>query len=119
MLELASTWKFSRVRKFLIGRMTPILESQPVNRLVLGIQYHVDQWVKSGIDELIKRDKPLDMREGDWIGVDTTAKIGAIRECCAQRRRQTKGLFNGGLTVPHTLYCAKAQSELGIAYDCR
>ncbi|KAH6897820.1 hypothetical protein BKA70DRAFT_1032109, partial [Coprinopsis sp. MPI-PUGE-AT-0042] len=79
-LKLASTWQMSKVRKLAIDNLSE-LEMTPIEKIALGREFRVADWVSSGAKSLatLKEDFPL-QEVANVLGWETTARILCLRE---------------------------------------
>ncbi|KAF8891870.1 hypothetical protein BD779DRAFT_153819 [Infundibulicybe gibba] len=114
-LKLADMWDMERVKTTAIKRMEILIPS-PAERIVLGRQYHVDEWVVQGFMKLIERVDPISIDDGRRIGFEWAFMIAAMRErCCAHNSSQTWGSRQprGAVAVPQD--CADhIRRDLGL-----
>ena len=52
----------------------------PVDKIVLGVQYDVSKWLSPGYAALVRRGTPLERHEARKLGVDTMCLIAEARE---------------------------------------
>ncbi|TFY83755.1 hypothetical protein EWM64_g253 [Hericium alpestre] len=77
-LRLATLWSFSSIRKLPITRLEPI--ASPVDKIVFGRTYTVDDWLVPGFDALCQREQPLSKEEGHRLGIDDAMLVASLRE---------------------------------------
>ncbi|KAF8891869.1 hypothetical protein BD779DRAFT_1621939 [Infundibulicybe gibba] len=83
-LKLSDMWDMERVKTIAVKSMESLVLS-PAERIVLGRQYHVDDWVVQGFVKLVERDDPISLDDGERIGFEWAFKIAAMRERCGTR----------------------------------
>ena len=52
----------------------------PVDQIVLGVQYDISKWLSAGYAALVRRESPLECDEARKLGVDTMCLIAKARE---------------------------------------
>ena len=52
----------------------------PVDQIVLAIQYDISKWLSAGYAALVRRESPLECDEAKKLGVDTMCLIAKARE---------------------------------------
>ncbi|KDQ51208.1 hypothetical protein JAAARDRAFT_199247 [Jaapia argillacea MUCL 33604] len=104
-LKLSSMWNFETIRDTAIrtlssksSRMKPI---SVVDRMQLGMKYHMPMWVAWGATDLAKRLESVSVEEAKEMGVEFAIRITQVRErwhrlgCTCNHplspRRQTEG----------------------------
>ncbi|KDQ56431.1 hypothetical protein JAAARDRAFT_100772, partial [Jaapia argillacea MUCL 33604] len=53
--------------------------ASPVDKVVLGRQYAVTQWLVPAFTDLAKRDTPLNLGEGQRLGMEDVILLGEMR----------------------------------------
>ncbi|KDQ56434.1 hypothetical protein JAAARDRAFT_132540, partial [Jaapia argillacea MUCL 33604] len=77
-LRLASMWNFALIRELAIEQPSEV--ASPVDKVVLGRQYTVTQWLVPAFVDLAKRDTPLNLGEGRRLGMEDAILLGQIVE---------------------------------------
>ncbi|THH19170.1 hypothetical protein EW146_g1959 [Bondarzewia mesenterica] len=77
-LHLATVWKFASMRRLAIQRLTSI--ASPIDRLVFGHKYAVEDWIIPAYVALCERTDPLDFEEGWRLPSDDIILIARVRE---------------------------------------
>ncbi|KAJ7020612.1 hypothetical protein C8F04DRAFT_1317151 [Mycena alexandri] len=76
-LKLSTMWCLLETRALAIERLTVHVQNT-VQGIILGREYHVEDWVRSGYETLAQRG--LSLNDAEVIGWETATKIYAIRE---------------------------------------
>lgn len=82
-LKLATMWDFEAIRTLAIGGLTPLLENDPVEKVVLSRTYNVESWLLPALNKLAQRAEPIKPDEAEKLGIVTALNIAAVRECCS------------------------------------
>jgi len=74
-------WQFQGIR----ARAIKALESQtismdPVDKIVMARKFDVSTWLVSSLHALVQREKPLDLSEGNRLGMEWALKVAEVRE---------------------------------------
>lgn len=85
-LRLSTMWEITGVRELAITRLTA-LPVDPVEKVVLARECHVEEWLVPALSHFVQRALPLGKREVDELGIDTVLKLAEIRECCTYLAR--------------------------------
>ncbi|KAF7981376.1 hypothetical protein HWV62_33855 [Athelia sp. TMB] len=105
MLHLSAKWDFESIKLLAIDRLTA--RAAPIDKIVLGRRYDIDEWLPGAYEAVCLRSDPLTVEEGMKLGVEDTVRISAAREVygCAKPHhdkvslsRDLKGIF--GLQKP-------------------
>ncbi|KJA28751.1 hypothetical protein HYPSUDRAFT_61599 [Hypholoma sublateritium FD-334 SS-4] len=80
-LKLSTLWHFIDARNFAIKNLRPLISS--LDRVVLGRDFYVSGWVKSGLQRFASRKRTIEDDEAEKLLFYTTIKLLRIRE---QRR---------------------------------
>jgi hypothetical protein len=70
-------WGFSALRATAIDAISPL--ASPVDKIVLGRKYGLDEWVFSAFEELLVREAHITEEEGDRIGMKMMVTLAAGR----------------------------------------
>jgi hypothetical protein len=62
------------------GYQTENDEGTDVQKIVMGRQHRIPQWVCSALYDLVQRDRPIADEEAEMLGLETVAKIMRVRE---------------------------------------
>lgn len=73
-------YDFNFVRRRIIDKMAA-LNMSPIDKVAIAKEYHVEEWLGPGLEELVKRAQPMTIEDANRIGIDYALKIAAIREC--------------------------------------
>ncbi|KAJ7736937.1 hypothetical protein B0H16DRAFT_1379990 [Mycena metata] len=80
-LKLATLWDFMEVRALAIKHLTSYTNSLDcIERILLGRQYNVSSWLRSGYTELARRRGPITSTEASKIGFEVALEISHLRE---------------------------------------
>ena len=77
-LRLADTWNFRSIRALAINRLTPIATN--IDKIVLGREFGVDQWLGSAYLAVCMRDQSLTKEEARRMQLDDIIEINDIRQ---------------------------------------
>ncbi|KAJ6631395.1 hypothetical protein B0H10DRAFT_2299195, partial [Mycena sp. CBHHK59/15] len=81
-LLLADKWKMDSIRRLAISQLARCAE--PVDKIALGQQYGVTEWLAPAYVALCMRPAPITAAEGQKMGVDALVRIAALKdEVCA------------------------------------
>ncbi|KAJ7189550.1 hypothetical protein GGX14DRAFT_59485, partial [Mycena pura] len=87
-LKLATKWHFLQVRDLAIRQLGEhALSLSPVSRIVLGRQYDVSTWLRSGYIELARRKASITTEEATKIGLEVALEIFRLRETAMHSTR--------------------------------
>ena len=79
-LELSTMWGFADIREVAIKKLGS-LTMDPVHKIVTQMRYDIERaWSLDAFDALCRRPKPLDIEEGERLGVEVLAKVASTRE---------------------------------------
>ncbi|KAL1659802.1 hypothetical protein GGF50DRAFT_119528 [Schizophyllum commune] len=79
-LELSTLWDFVDIRRVAIKELGA-LEMDPVHKIVIQMRHDIKrEWSFGAFDTLCRRSEPLDIGEGERLGVEVLAKVAATRE---------------------------------------
>lgn len=76
-LYFADKWNFKSVRVLAIKNLSSI--ASPIDKIVLGRRYHIDEWLSDAYEAVCKRPEPLTLEEGRQLDLENVIKISAIR----------------------------------------
>ena len=80
-LSISSRFEMAKLRTRAIDEITtfhPCID--PVDQIVLGVQYDISKWLSAGYAALVRRESPLECDEARKLGVDTMCLIANARE---------------------------------------
>jgi len=94
-VKLSSMWEFDRIHKYAVDKM-PYTETfrNPAEKVALAVQYDIQHWLVPGLMELAKRKESLGRRDFEFLGLELTLKVAAIRESLTVTRN---GILTAGL----------------------
>lgn len=78
-LQLATTWGFVTLRKFIIEHLDSLLKD-PLGRIELADQCDVKEWLHPAYAKLCAQGTPLTVKEGRVLGLERFAALCRIRE---------------------------------------
>ncbi|KZP27538.1 hypothetical protein FIBSPDRAFT_853399 [Athelia psychrophila] len=93
-LKLSTLWRFGELRCEAIEALTKLVVS-PTEKIALGREWRVKDWLNEGYKELIQRESGLTQKEKEKLGADITIKIYEAREATF---RTGSGAVNYGYT---------------------
>ena len=80
-LELSTMWKFQSIRAKAIKALESLTPSMdPVDKIVLARKCDVSPWLFPSLHALVQREKPLDLSEGNRLGLEWVLKVAEVRE---------------------------------------
>jgi hypothetical protein len=83
-LKLSSMWQFQEIRARAIKAMESLtLSMDLVDKIVIARKFAVSSWLVPSINALVQREKPLDLSEGNRLGLEWALKVAEARECGA------------------------------------
>jgi hypothetical protein len=78
-LNLSSMWQFHAIRATAIKVMGN-LSMDLVDKIVIARRYDISSWLVSALNALVQREKPIDMCEGNRLGMGWVLKVAELRE---------------------------------------
>ncbi|KAF7981366.1 hypothetical protein HWV62_33835 [Athelia sp. TMB] len=87
-LHLSAKWGFESIKLLAIDRLTAY--AAPIDKIVLGRRYGIDDWLPSSYEAVCMRVDPLTMEEGMKLGLEDAIRISAARQIygCAEPRHK-------------------------------
>ncbi|KAF5355536.1 hypothetical protein D9758_006287 [Tetrapyrgos nigripes] len=82
-LKLATLWRFLTLRKFAIDKLTS-QEMDVTERILMGREFSVSSWIKSGYSDLVSQDGPLSMETAKSIGYEAAVRVFRAREAASR-----------------------------------
>ena len=80
-LSISSRFQMTHLRTRAIDKITTFSPRiDPVDQIVLAVQYDISEWLSTGYTALVERESPLECDEARKLGVDTTCLIAKARE---------------------------------------
>ena len=52
----------------------------PIDKIVIARKFDVSTWLVPSLDALVQREKPLDLSEGNRLGLEWALKVAEVRE---------------------------------------
>ncbi|KDQ58985.1 hypothetical protein JAAARDRAFT_109232, partial [Jaapia argillacea MUCL 33604] len=77
-LALATKWSFKSVRFTAIRHLTTI--ASPIDKLVLGRQYDVLEWLQDAYVNICQRPEALSIEEAEKLGLKEAILISQVRQ---------------------------------------
>jgi hypothetical protein len=78
-LKLSTMWHFCKIRAAAIRHLEN-LSMDPVDKIVIARTSDISAWLVPALNELARRDKPIDLSEGNRLGMEWVLKIAELRE---------------------------------------
>ncbi|KAH6885483.1 hypothetical protein BKA70DRAFT_1337585 [Coprinopsis sp. MPI-PUGE-AT-0042] len=78
-LKLATQWHFEHMRKTAIAQLER-LPLTPVEKVLLGRQFYVSEWLLSGYKRLVRQETPIAVEDAKEIGFETSLRLYLCRE---------------------------------------
>ncbi|KAI6141496.1 hypothetical protein BKA82DRAFT_161628 [Pisolithus tinctorius] len=80
-LKLSTMWEFVGLRNAAIQHLDiPSKPVDPIDKVVLALQYNVREWLLPAFLALAKRPTPISIEEGRCIGFENALKLALVRE---------------------------------------
>ena len=80
-LSISTRYQMQAVRTLAIAEIGDFEPSiDPVRQVILARQYDVPQWLPVAYTALCSRDEPINVAEGDRLGMETTTMLSRVRE---------------------------------------
>jgi hypothetical protein len=79
-LKLSTMWHFRKIRAAAIRNMEN-LSIDPVDKIVIATASDIPAWLVPALNELARRHEPIDLSEGNRLGMEWVLKIAELREC--------------------------------------
>ncbi|EAU91909.2 hypothetical protein CC1G_04676 [Coprinopsis cinerea okayama7 len=118
-IKLTDMWGMARMKEHAARELAALLSEDPISRVVFGRRYKLKDWLIPAYNELIWREKPLDLRDLKMLGPGTTLQICALREricpkdCVHCGSSLTKGRRQDLLRSHYTVQA----SDFGMYFD--
>ncbi|EPQ53960.1 hypothetical protein GLOTRDRAFT_23935, partial [Gloeophyllum trabeum ATCC 11539] len=77
-LALSTQWGFDSIRLLAIKEVLPL--ASPIDKIVLGHKYDIQEWLPDAYHALCVRKDPLSDDEAERLGAKDTARVARIRE---------------------------------------
>ncbi|KAH7907393.1 hypothetical protein BJ138DRAFT_1014582 [Hygrophoropsis aurantiaca] len=78
-LKLSTKWGFENARQQAIDQMES-MSIDPIDKICLARDYDVDEWLAPAVNDLVKREEPINVNDVDRLGLEFALKVAAIRE---------------------------------------
>ena len=72
-------WQFHKIRATAIKAMEG-LAMEPIDKIVVARKFDVSPWLVPSLNELVQREKPIDLSEGNRLGLEWVLKLAQLRE---------------------------------------
>jgi len=92
-LKLSSMWQFHKIRATAIKAMES-LSMDLVEKIVIARKFDVSSWLVPSLNALVQREKPVDLLEGNRLGMEWVLKVAEVRECDASATPQAPSCQN-------------------------
>ena len=108
-------WQFENIRAKAIkalGNLT--LSMDLVDRIVIARKFAVSSWLVPSLHALVQREKPLDLSEGNRLGMEWALKVAEVREygvTMAQNMVTCRSCKHSGFAVCNS--CSSAANSCG------
>ena len=74
-------WQFQDIRARAIKALESLtLSMDPIDKIVIARKFDVSTWLVPSLDALVQREKPLDLSEGNRLGLEWALKVAEVRE---------------------------------------
>ena len=81
-------WQFQDIRMKAIKALESLtLSMDPVDKIVIARKFDVSPWLAPSLHALVQREKPLDLSEGNRLGLEWALKVAEVREYYGAARR--------------------------------
>ena len=81
-------WQFQDIRMKAIKALESLtLSMDPVDKIVIARKFDVLPWLVPSLHALVQREKPLDLSEGNRLGLEWALKVAEVREYYGAARR--------------------------------
>ncbi|KAK7462319.1 hypothetical protein VKT23_007920 [Stygiomarasmius scandens] len=108
-LKLTTLWRFLGFRALAIDRLTSC-SMNASERVVLGRQYSVYAWLRTGYIDLVKQSQTLSMEDVEKIGYLPSVRIFRLREELRKRHRKNNAVRLSTVTGKSHFHCAKCHN---------
>ncbi|KAG2015420.1 hypothetical protein CC2G_008693 [Coprinopsis cinerea AmutBmut pab1-1] len=83
-LKLASLWQFTSITKLSLSKLTKLTSTSPIDRIHIARQLspcipELSTWFMTAYLDLCTRDEPLNLEEGEKLGMKDVIRIGVVR----------------------------------------
>jgi len=85
-LRLSTMWEFEDIRKLAIRELTKTNGNNAVEKVLLGKEFRVPEWLMAGYNDLVDRPETISAEETTRLGLETTVRLLRLRD--SQGRRQ-------------------------------
>ena len=95
-LKLSTMWHFQDIRAKAIKALeSPTLSLDAVDKIVMARKYDISPWLVPSLHALVQREKPLDLSEGNRLGLEWVLKVAEVREYSATVRARGESIGVG------------------------
>jgi len=85
-LCLATKWDMEKIRDLAVSKLGPLASA--IDKVALGHEFGVAEWLASGYAELCTRRQPLTPEEGKKLGVDAMLRIAVMKHELSENMAQ-------------------------------
>jgi len=78
-LKLSSMWQFHKIRTSAIRNMEKITIDL-VDKVVIARRFDISTWLVPTLNALIQRETPIELSEGNRLGMEWALKVAEVRE---------------------------------------
>jgi hypothetical protein len=95
-LKLSSMWHFQKIRALAIKKMEGI-SMDLIDKINIARRFEILTWLVPALNALVQREKPIDLLEGNRLGMEWVLKVAEVRECnpATQERTCTHCSYKG------------------------
>ena len=79
MLKLSSMWHFHKIRTIAIKKMEG-LSMDLIDKINIARRFDISAWLVPTLNALVQREKPIDLLEGNRLGMEWVLKVAEVRE---------------------------------------
>jgi hypothetical protein len=80
-LKLSTMWLFQDIRAKAIKALGSLtLSMDLIDKIVIARKFAVSAWLVPSLHALVQREKPLDLSEGNRLGLEWALKVAEVRE---------------------------------------
>jgi hypothetical protein len=95
-LKLSSMWHFQKIRALAIKKMDGI-SMDLIDKINIARRFDILTWLVPTLNALVQREKPIDLLEGNRLGMEWVLKVAEVRErnVATQERTCTHCSYRG------------------------
>jgi len=79
-LKLSTMWQFHKIRAAAIKNMEGF-SMDLVDKILIARRFDISTWLVPTLNALVQREKPIDLSEGNRLGIEWVLKVAEVREC--------------------------------------